>query len=33
MGRPGDRRQKILASGITEPDAGSDVEGIKTHAV
>ena len=33
MGRTGDRGQKILCLGITEPDAGSDVKGIKTRAV
>jgi acyl-CoA dehydrogenase len=29
---PGIRGEKIGALGITEPDAGSDVAGIKTHA-
>jgi acyl-CoA dehydrogenase len=29
---PGIRGEKIAALGITEPDAGSDVAGIKTHA-
>ena len=33
VGRAGDRRQEILCLGITEPDAGSDVAGIKTRAV
>src|SRR5213079_1935768 len=30
---PAIKGQKILALGITEPDAGSDVAGIKTRAV
>src|SRR5437764_2719607 len=30
---PAIRGTKILCLGITEPDAGSDVSGIKTHAV
>jgi alkylation response protein AidB-like acyl-CoA dehydrogenase len=30
---PAIRGQKILCLGITEPDAGSDVKGIKTRAV
>jgi alkylation response protein AidB-like acyl-CoA dehydrogenase len=30
---PAIKGQKILCLGITEPDAGSDVSGIKTHAV
>jgi citronellyl-CoA dehydrogenase len=30
---PGIRGEKILCLGITEPDAGSDVAGIKTRAV
>jgi Acyl-CoA dehydrogenases len=29
---PGIRGEKVGALGITEPDAGSDVAGIKTHA-
>src|SRR5206468_716623 len=29
---PGIRGEKISALGITEPDAGSDVAGIRTHA-
>lgn len=29
---PGIRGEKVAALGITEPDAGSDVAGIKTHA-
>jgi alkylation response protein AidB-like acyl-CoA dehydrogenase len=30
---PAIKGEKILCLGITEPDAGSDVKGIKTHAV
>jgi len=30
---PAIRGEKILCLGITEPDAGSDVSGIRTHAV
>src|SRR5437899_153596 len=30
---PGSRGEKILCLGITEPDAGSDVKGIKTRTV
>jgi len=30
---PAIRGEKILCLGISEPDAGSDVSGIKTHAV
>ena len=33
MGRPAIKGEKILCLGITEPDAGSDVAGIKTRAV
>ena len=30
---PAIKGEKILCLGITEPDAGSDVSGIKTRAV
>ena len=30
---PAIKGEKILCLGITEPDAGSDVAGIKTRAV
>src|SRR5712671_4201325 len=30
---PAIKGEKVLCLGITEPDAGSDVKGIKTHAV